>query len=129
MYNRIPMRAFEVSLNGKKLCLAGIGDDGVLTTIVNWVTRRGEGDLFLEVGGLISLTEEHVSWIKQKPLSVGDKIQVKIVEASSADKPTKKYRMDPAEQLRSQKRYVRMMAKQLGWEIQVRPKRSTSQSS
>jgi hypothetical protein len=27
------MRAFEVYLNGKKLCVAGIGEDGVLTTI------------------------------------------------------------------------------------------------
>jgi hypothetical protein len=56
MYNRIPMRAFEVSLNGKKLCLAGIGDDGVLTAIVDWVTGRDRADLFLEVGGLVSPT-------------------------------------------------------------------------
>ena len=89
------MRAFEVYLNGKKLCLAGIGDDGVLSAIVNWVTRRDRGDLFLEVGGLISPTEEHVAWTSQKPLRVGDKIQVKIVERSTVDKPAKKHRTDP----------------------------------
>jgi len=66
------MRAFDVSLNGKKLCRAGIGDDGVLTTIVNWVTRKNTGDLFLEVGGLVSTVDEHVSWVKQNPLQVGD---------------------------------------------------------
>lgn len=117
------MRAFQVYLNGKKLCLAGIGKDGALSGIVNWVTRGGNGDMFLEVGGLLSLTEEHVNWIRQKPLRVGDNIQVKIVETKSADKPTRKYRLDPAEQLRSKKRYVRMLAKELGWTIQSRATR------
>jgi len=57
------MRASEVLVKGEKLCVAGIGDDGVLTNIVNWVTRHGEGDLFLSVGGLYSQTEEHVNSI------------------------------------------------------------------
>jgi hypothetical protein len=56
------MRAFEVSLNGKKLCLAGISDDGVLTAVVNWVPRKGKGDPFLQVGGLVGPSDEHVSW-------------------------------------------------------------------
>ena len=120
------MRAFEVYLNGKKLCLAGIGDDGVLTAIVNWVTRGGKGDLFLEVGGLISPVREHVAWIKQKPLRVGDQLQITLVEKSAVDKPTEKHRADPTEQLRSQKRYLRMMAKKFGWKIQALPKRSNS---
>lgn len=60
------MRAFEVSLNGKKLCLAGIGDNGVLTTIVNWVPLKGKGDLLLHVGGLMGPTDEHVSWETQR---------------------------------------------------------------
>ena len=89
------MRAFEVSVNGEKLCLAGIGVDGVLTTIVNWAGRQGEGSFFLEVGGLISHTKEHVHWISQKPLSVGDNIQVKIIETDATDNPIKKYRLDP----------------------------------
>ncbi|MBZ5680986.1 MAG: hypothetical protein LAO24_12855 [Acidobacteriia bacterium] len=116
------MRAFEVYLNGKKLCLAGIGNDGVLTTIVNWVARKGRGDLFLEVGGLVSSADEHVAWINQKPLRVGDQLRIKLVETSSVDEPTKRHRTDPAEQLKSKKRYVRMMAKELGWKIQARSK-------
>lgn len=84
------MRAFEVYLNGKKLCLAGIGNDGVLTTIVNWVARKGRGDLFLEVGGLVSSADEHVAWINQKPLRVGDQLRIKLVETSSVDEPTKR---------------------------------------
>jgi hypothetical protein len=89
------MRAFEVWLNGEKLCLAGIGVDGVLTTIVNWAGRQGEGGSFLDVGGLISQTKEHVHWISQKPLTVGDRLQVTIVETDAVDSPIKKYRLDP----------------------------------
>src|SRR5215468_270201 len=119
------MRAFKVSLNGKKLCLAGVGHEGVLTAIVNSVTgirpsaADGREDLFLEVGGLFSPTDEHFKWVHQKHLHVGDRIQVQIVDTTSADRPIKKYRLDAADRLTSQKRYVRMMAKQLGWKIQT----------
>jgi hypothetical protein len=119
------MRAFEVSLNRKKLCLAGIGDDGVLTAIVHWVPRKGEGDLFLTVGGLISPVSEHVTWVRQD-LSVVDEISVRIVETSSTDKPIKRERTHPAEDVKYQKSYVRAMARKFGWKIQTRPKRSTS---
>ena len=51
------MRAFEVSVNGEKVCVAGIGEDGVLTTIVHWAARQGEGGSFLQVGGLTSQTK------------------------------------------------------------------------
>jgi len=84
------MRAFEVSVNGERLCSAGIGDDGVLTTIVSWLARPSGGSMHLEVGGLISQTKEHVTWVRQKPLSLGDTVQVKIVEIEAADNPTNK---------------------------------------
>ncbi len=113
------MRAFDVYLNQKKLCRAGIGDDGVLTAIVDWVTGKDRGDLFLEVGGLISPQNEHVHWVRQRSLRVGDRIQVRIVETNSIDKPTKRYRTDPAAELKAKKRYVRSMAKELGWKIQL----------
>src|SRR5713101_8463012 len=117
------MRAFKVSLNGKKLCLAGVGEHGVLSAIVNWVAGDRVSDLFMHVGGLAS--EEHVAWIRQKRIGVGDEIRVKIIEARSVDKPVEKRRIHPAETLRSQKRYVRMMAKKLGWKIQAQSRRST----
>ena len=89
------MRALEVSVNGEKLCVAGIGDDGVLTTIVHWAARQDEEGFFLQVGGLISQTKEHANWINQKPLRVGDNIRVKIIETDLADKPVEQYRLDP----------------------------------
>ena len=116
------MRAFEVYLNKKKLCIAGIGNDGVLDAMVNWVARGGRGDLFLDVGGLVSPAEEFVRWVNQRPLRVGDQVHIKIIEADAVDKPIKRWRPDPAEELKSKKRYVRRMAKELGWKIQVQSK-------
>ncbi len=122
------MRAFRVYLNSKKLCLAGIGDDGVLSAITSWVAggHYKAADLFLEVGGLISPTREHVNWIKQKPLHLGDEIRVKIVETDSVDGPIERYRADSATDLKNQKAYVRAAAKQLGWTIQTHGKKSKS---
>jgi hypothetical protein len=58
------MRAFEVFLNGERLCLASLAGRCVLTVIIDHV--KGEvdpiDDLNLHVGGLISDTDEHVIW-------------------------------------------------------------------
>jgi len=115
-------------LNRKELCLAGIGDDGVLTAITNWVSGgpHENADLFLEVGGLVSPSREHLNWIKQKPLRVGDEIRVKIVETDSVDEPIDRYRADSARDLKYQKAYVRAAAKQLGWTVQEHAKKSKS---
>jgi hypothetical protein len=119
------MRAFEVYLNGKQLCLAGVGDDGVLSAIVNWVARKARGDLSLSVAGLVNPVSEHVKWVSQD-VCVGDEIAVKIVETNSTDKPIKRNRTNPAANVRYQKSYVRAMAKKLGWKIQTQSKRSAS---
>jgi hypothetical protein len=122
------MRAFEVSLNGKKLCLAGVGNHGVLTAIVNWVTDESRGDLFLQVGGLVSPSDEHVSWENQRPLRTGDTIEVKIIDAESVDAPKKHKRASRTQRFEQQKRYVREMAKQLGWTIQTKRVKARTKS-
>jgi hypothetical protein len=116
------MSFFNVSLNGKKLCLAGVGERGVLSAIISWVAGdRGE-DLPVEVGGLAN--EEHIGWVKQKRLQVRDDIRVKMVESGSAGKPVSRRRNHPAETLKAEKQYVRMIAKELGWEIETESRQS-----
>ncbi|HYL74549.1 MAG TPA: hypothetical protein VEU96_10110 [Bryobacteraceae bacterium] len=110
------MRAFEVHVNGKRLCVAGIGDDGVLNTMVDHVVGHGMNELYLRVGGLISPTMEHVRWTRRR-LKTGDEVRVKIIESGSTDRPRKRYRLDPKEDLRAQKRYVREMARKFGWKV------------
>jgi hypothetical protein len=119
------MIAFKVYVNGKKRCVAGIGDDGVLAAIVNSVRRKGKDDLALEMGGLISHTLEHVKWLQQEHLRVGDRIKLEIIETDSVDEPVKRYRTDPRKEVAAQKSYVRRTAKHLGWKIQERPRQTT----
>jgi hypothetical protein len=117
------MRALEVYLNGKKLCIAGVGNKGVVTANVNCILRGGAKDeISLDTGGLNSAGEEHLRWHDRK-LRVGDKVEVRIIEAAKCDEPMsrKPMKVSPGEQLRFEKRYVRQLAKKLGWTIQTRP--------
>jgi hypothetical protein len=107
------MRAFKVYLNGTKVALAGI-DRGVLTAIVSCVTGDGREELSVEVGGLDREFDQHISWLRDHNLRVGDEIRVKIVEAKSIDEPKNKSRVNPVGDLQAQKSYVRRMAKQFG---------------
>ena len=119
------MIAFEVYLNGKKLCIAGVGELGVLSTIVTWrgtqpYKKGGQPVaeyLRLDAGGLAD-SGEHLRWAERK-LKRGDEVTVKVVEVASADKPRERKRPSPAMDLRRQKQYVRRMAKQLGWKLQT----------
>ena len=115
------MRAFEVHLNGKRLCVAGFDGDGVLNTVVNHLAGPGrDAVLELRIGGLISSTDEHVDWHYAK-LSVGDEITLKIIETDSADKPTNRIRTDPEQ---AAKAYIDKQAERFGWKV-IKRRRKT----
>jgi hypothetical protein len=117
------MRVFEVSLNGERLCAAGIDGDGSLTAILHAVTAKPRDELGLEVQGLVSATEEYVKWA-QVGLKVGDEVRVRIVESASADEPkTRKPArlIETEDMLEEKKRYLREMAKKLGWTLTEPP--------
>ena len=75
------MRAFQIFLNDKKLCLAGIGKDGVLTAIITYAPVRKRGKPRVNVGGLVLRQNEHVRW-RHAALRVGDEVRLKVVEAA-----------------------------------------------
>ena len=114
------MKAFQVHLNGRKLCTAGFRErDVVLSAIVDHVSGRRGNEFSLTVGGLISPTGEHVRWVEQRKLRLGDEIRLKIVETDSADKPRERYTKDhiSTPSPRQRKQYIRDMAKKFGWTI------------
>jgi hypothetical protein len=80
------MKAFDVRLNGKELCVAGIDRDGSLSTMIDYTAGRGGQRLSLRVGGLAAEADEVMTW-NVMSLSVGDEITVKIVEVDSVDPP------------------------------------------
>lgn len=94
------MIAFEVSLNGKRVCIAGAEDLAVLTTNVSAVGKLGKktvplrpdetgGEIHYSVGGLTSRLDPekdvHLRWKSVAALKVGDVVQVKILETDKAD--------------------------------------------
>lgn len=117
------MPAFKVHLNGKKVCTASLDGLGVLDAHVCYVRRkdsRHRQELSLHVGGLDSATGEHIVWHEAHQIRVGDKLSIEIVESARADKPVSRKKHDPAVDLRARKKYVRKMAKELGWKIQTK---------
>jgi hypothetical protein len=85
------VKAFVVLVNGERLCTAGIGGNGVLTTIVSWVGRGRRGHFHMHVGGLDSRTDQHIRW-EVPAVRVGDEITVRVVEAGAVDPPAERYK-------------------------------------
>lgn len=121
------MLSFRVSLNDRKLCLAGVGERGVLSAIVSWAAGDQGTDLFLNVAGLA--TEELIDWIVHQQVQVGDEIRIQICDANSVDDPIRKRRRNAAETLDGKKRAVRRIAKELGLKIQTDPDDADQQST
>jgi hypothetical protein len=117
------MIAFEVSVNGTRVCIAGADDCGVLIATVSAVGKLGKrtvparpneaADIHYHVGGLTSRKDPkkdvHLRWKSVAPLSVGDSIHVKVVETDRADPPRSRQRARrrPGEPSSSRKRPVR----------------------
>jgi hypothetical protein len=120
------MIAFEVYLNGKKICTAGVGDLGVLTACLAYRGAQPyeEGGppvseyIRLDVGGYVPDSREHLRW-RERKLKPGDSVTLKVVKAGSVDKPRERKRTNAAANLRRRKQYVRRMAKELRWKLQT----------
>ena len=80
------MRAFVVSINGKQLCTAGIGTNGVLSSSISWSGREEGGHFHMHVGGLDTTSNEHLAW-PVKEIGVNDEIITRIIETEEVDAP------------------------------------------
>ena len=99
------MIAFEVKLNGKVLCTAGIGEFGYLFVDLLWDKGNpahrpkgqskkawGQEELLFQVSGGRVLDEhfrERLEWASLS-LSAGDRIAIRIVERRACDEPSQR---------------------------------------
>jgi hypothetical protein len=121
------MLAFEIHINGKKRCTAGLGQPGVVTAALTWVLRAPQGrrrqraELNFGVSGLVSRSDEDLEWL-ERAMQLGDEITIRIVEVRTADAPKKRRRdrATPAQVLRRKKAFLLKMAKELGWKLVTR---------
>jgi hypothetical protein len=108
------MRAYEVFLNGKKLCVAGIGGDGYISAYITYVSEGN--NTWIDVLGLDNRKKKYVQWTRTK-LHTGDEISLKVVDRKSVDKYKTIRRHDEKKDIGSTKRENRRLAEALGWEI------------
>ncbi|HYX72510.1 MAG TPA: hypothetical protein VE732_07050 [Nitrososphaera sp.] len=106
------MICFEVFINSERICRAGIGEIGVLSSILTWVgSRQGSENnevrsrIDFHVGGLAhNGADAHVHWVN-KELSIGDEITVRVTESSDSDEPADKYYKNPEEEKKRRREY------------------------
>ena len=132
------MTVLDVYVNDRKVCRAGVGRDGVLTAIVNWVKLTGEAastahgfrhpgeEARLHVGGLRKDT--HLSWI-ERHLEMGDRVSVVVARSGAADRPARQKRRDPRQEKRMQRAYYLHLKKQFEPRRPSRSKRSASDAA
>lgn len=124
------MICFRVEINGKKLCTAGVGEFGVLTTVLSLVRNRqqahsvGEGaaEAQLKVSGTTSLTDsndENVEWTGSS-LNVGDEVRITVTDQLQPDDPTQRTTRDPALELERTKAHYEWLITELEKEVETR---------
>jgi lipocalin len=121
------MRAFEIYLNDKKLCVAGL-DQGTLSFGIGcFENSRCRGEVGLSMTGMLLLTLETIRW-QHRALRINDEVRVRIVESPKSDN-YKVLQKAPADERKYEKAYVRRMAKEFGWTIQAGAKRKKTGAS
>jgi hypothetical protein len=126
------MIVFDVFLNDRKVCRAGVGDDGVLSAIVSSARLTGPAaktarrlkspldETRLHIGGLAKNT--HRNWTNRH-LKPGDRVTVAITTARSFDPPVRTTPRDPRAEERQQRRYYEHLKEKFEGHKRVRPAR------
>jgi hypothetical protein len=118
------MRAYEIRLNRKKLCVASL-DEGMLNfSMVCLENKHGRGSVVLNMTGML-LTQETVRW-QHRTVRMNDEVRIKIVETNKVDRFTVLQKA-PRDARKYEKKWVRRMAKEFGWTIQTGTRKKKSQ--
>jgi hypothetical protein len=136
-----PTVALEVTLNGEPVCLAGIGEYGLVGATIQYLSHhpdklarwQAEGrperepvTIDLNVSGCVGEGDEleHWDW-GRLPLAPGDEIVIRIQKTVDSDPPLQKRRDDPDWYARYERQYVRRKAHDLGWKVTPSTRRRT----
>jgi len=88
------MKALEVFVNGERVCVAGVGRDGVLSAIIDWTGSPDSEDHFgLHVGGLDGDSSEHLGW-EVPTIDIGTEVLVRILDVTNVDSPSRRVRYE-----------------------------------
>ena len=96
------MLAFELFVDDRRICLAGMEDWAVMSVILSGVRRREQdpgdsGRLDIAAGGLSETDADgaayHARWEKVD-LAIGSRVVINLVETDQPDPPIRRYRSD-----------------------------------
>lgn len=118
------MSSIRISLNGEHRHTVSLeGNPGVISCILNYRNGASEDELdedkeeyHLLSGGIDKTTQDFVDW-PRLDLSIGDRIELEILEPSESLPPAIRRHHAGEPDAVSQKDYIRAMAKQWGWKI------------
>ncbi len=81
------MLAFEVSVNGKRICVAGTAPiNRVLGASLSWTFHRPD-ELIFCLGGILADDDKHFDFDVPK-IGIGDEIVIRIIESEEVDEPS-----------------------------------------
>jgi hypothetical protein len=115
------MTAFEIYLNGRKVCTAGLNGAGVVMPTITWFLgegprRKRSEELAFHVSGLVSRTRTHLTWA-HRPLKIGDEVRIVVAKKSKVDAPKKKRRESKAHRLKRERDYIEKKIAEYGWTV------------
>jgi hypothetical protein len=86
------MIAFELYLNGQRICTASSEGLDALTTGITFSRPQQpiqrEAGTFLTLAGLVLESEEYVHW-HHSQLHAGDKVEIRIIDSPKGDEPSR----------------------------------------
>ena len=88
------MVGWEIQVNGKRVCTAGLADKGALTMMLASFLDQDMARPTFDVRGFLDDKGEGVAfmvWIKEK-LKLGDAIMIRMVEVAEIDEPMERWR-------------------------------------
>jgi hypothetical protein len=128
-FDEVCMIAFEISIDGRNACTAGVSPAGVTSVIATWVRRpardpasgdviqdRFEEELTLDVGGLTHDPDGalvHLRWLRQA-LRPGQRVTLTVVDTEAADPPQSREREDPTRAAERKREYYERLKREYG---------------
>ena len=95
----MPVIGFELKINGKLICSAGVDGLRFLTAALTWA-KREEDELSVRVGGMAFQAKgvsEEVLWANQ-PVASGDEIVVRVLDRLRYDEPVQRLPSNPRQE-------------------------------
>jgi hypothetical protein len=106
---------FELKINGKLICSAGVGGLQFLTASLTWMKRKEE-ELNVSVGGMAFQANgdrEEVRWVNQ-PVASGDEIVIRILDRLEYDEPVQRLPSNPNQERETMRQILESLKRQLG---------------